>query len=296
MALAYRIFTSILVFNNYMQFTIGRYTMTSKLSMIENFESGKTSFYKSIINGKIFKREKNSYSNKNTEPCYLYFANDLDISVSFAYFYNSFPLDVAPQNIFFWPEHGKNNFTVELESEYELDYSNVSVYCGDMTDILGENAVEYERAESIKLGSFPKDPTLLNHFGYFNLVTPVLENCKVELHFPEGKFPSKFEFADRILNKKIKTEIKNNKRTLSFSGFDKLDKNVDNVFTKSSNVIFNLQYSDVDSIAYSYNIISDVVCEKDGFEVDQSMIMHESNKKSHIWSDLLNSKQNVKRS
>lgn len=307
--------------------TQARYAVTSKLTSIENIGQLETSdvatigdtgndhnvtddkkeeqqqspnVIKNLLSGKILTRgSKLTFENKQQilehnidNPCYIYFSEDSDVDVKFAYFYDSYPLQVTPQHIFFWPGMGKNNFTAELDTNIELDNSNTAVYCGDLSDILGEKAIESERAQSIRLGSFPQSPTATHHQGYFKLVKPVKDGCTVQLHFPPNKAPSKFKFSTEEndhLNHIISIDKLHNDRSIIMSGFDdissfeedriekerKQNKNFNELTDTSAlenrNIYFDLEYETVENIAPSYHIIAQVMCmNENGHEIDQS--------------------------
>lgn len=238
--------------------------------------------YATSIHGKIlskgskiyFENSEDKLENNIDNPCYLYFSEDIDVNVNFAYFYDGFPLQVTPRHIFFWPNIGSKNFSLDLQSDVELDSSNTALYCGDLSDILGMNAIESERAESIRLGSFPEQPfgplASLRHSGNFVLTSPILDTCQVEIHFPEGHAPKSLKFREQIFKDNIEMEIKNSGRSFIFKGFNELTNNDD---TKkqvlNKRVEFDLQYKSFDQIAYSYDIVTYVNCNYHGRDMDQ---------------------------
>lgn len=243
--------------------------------------------FKNILSGTITQRgNKLTFASDETEkaenlrnPCYIYFSEDIDINVDFAYFHDGYPLQVTPRHIFFWPGLGQHKFNVELDSNLSLDRSKVSVFCGDLSDILGEHSIEGERAHSIRLGSFPSEKpspaageTSLSHEGYFQLMRPVVNgDCKVQLHFPLNHAPTKFTFLDEYLQEFIHTKTDHNGRSYYFEGFGDIEEHRPG-FLKSSNgvVKFLVEYENVESVAYSYNMVAEVMCkDKNGREVDQ---------------------------
>lgn len=288
-----------------------RYTITSKLTSIENIPipsdstlGGETPDYlqtKNILTGKILTRgSKITFENKKQildhnidNPCYVYFSEDSNVNVEFAYFHDSYPLQVTPQHIFFWPGLGRNNFTTELDTNIELDKSNTAVYCGDLSDVLGEHTIEGERAQSIRLGSFPTSRNSLSHEGHFKLVAPVQPGCTVQLHFPPNHAPAKFRFSDgkgnpSQLNSLIKIERLHEKRSIIMSGFDQISKDLEKLNNREGqanqhqttildqNIYFQLDYSSVENITYSYNVIAEVMCHnEEGKEIDQSEMVFE---------------------
>jgi hypothetical protein len=288
-------------------FIEGRYSVTSKLTSIENNiidnqvknegkEDTSIADISNIIEGKILTRgNKITFENKNItlernidNPCYIYFSEDSEVNVNFAYFYDSYPLQVTPQHIFFWPSMGKSNFTTKLDTNINLDKSNTAVYCGDLSDILGENAIESERAESIRLGSFPSNKNLKKHKGYFKLVKPVQKDCTVQLHFPPNKIPKKFNFQKEELNHLIHIEKLHNNRSFIMSGFDNISQfekeqnkdhsnDISNIL-ENKNIWFDLEYEKEENIAYSYNIIAEVMCKnEEGRDIDMSEVIHHNN-------------------
>lgn len=264
-----------------------RYSLTGKLTSFDNIILDEdTHLVKSILNGKILTKGSNiAFENKDTQlehnlenPCYIYFSEDSGVNVKFAHFNDAYPLQVAPQHVFFWPGVNRSNFTVQLDSNVELSNENTAVYCGDLGDILGEHTIEGERSESIRLGSFPASPFDLKHEGYFKLVKPVHQGCHVELHFPTGHAPSDFTFANDDLNHLIKIEKNHDNRSYIMTGFDEISKyeqeNNINVI-ENQNVYFNLEYPSFDQIAYSYNVVAQVMCEQeDGkWHLDQAELL-----------------------
>jgi hypothetical protein len=281
-----------------------RYTLTGKLTSFDNIILDEdTHLVKSILQGKILSKTTNANTklafesegeNENTQlehnldnPCYIYFAEDSGVNVKFAHFHDAYPLQVAPEHIFFWPGINKSNFTVQLDSNVELSQENTAVYCGDLGDILGEHTIEGERSESIRLGSFPASPFDLKHEGYFKLTKPVHKGCHVELHFPLGHAPSDFKFANDDLNHLIKVEKDHNDRSIIMTGFDEISKfeQENNVKVISNqNVYFDLEYSSFDQIAYSYNVVAQVMCEQsDGkWNLDQSELIELEEREERI--------------
>ena len=281
--------------------TISRYTISAKIDEIISeplFTEAEASealqnnaeqelLYATSINGRILnsnqKSKKLHFENDNDKleqnidnPCYLYFSEDIDVNVNFAYFYDGFPLQVTPRHIFFWPDIGSKVFSLDLQSDVELNTSNTALYCGDLSDILGMNAIESERAESIRLGSFPEQPfgpmASLRHSGSFVLTSPVLESCEVEMHFPEGHSPKELKFREKILRDNLEVEIKNEGRSFIFKGFDQLTKDNENDIL-NRRIEFDLAYKSFDRIAYSYDIVTYVNCNYHGREMDQYDLM-----------------------
>lgn len=268
---------------------LARYSLTGKLTSFENIPMDQdSSLIKSILHGKILTKGgnpkvqfKNSHEmlEENLEnPCYIYFSEDSEVDVKFAYFNNGFPLQVAPQHIFFWPGQNRSNFTVQLDSNRELSDSNTAIYCGDLGDILGEHTIEGQRAESVRLGSFPSSPFELKHEGYFRLTSAVQKGCHVELHFPIGHAPSSFKFKSEELNKVIHIERQHSDRSLIMTGFDEIsrfEKENDLKVVMDSNIYFDVEYSSFDHIAYSYNIVSQVMCPHGEHDIDQFELVEE---------------------
>jgi hypothetical protein len=273
-----------------------RYSLTGKLTSFDNIILDEdTHLVKSILNGKIITKGSNiAFDNQDTQlehnlenPCYIYFAEDSGVNVKFAHFQDAYPLQVAPQHVFFWPEVNRSNFTVQLDSNVELSNENTAVYCGDLGDILGEHTVEGDRSESVRLGSFPASPFDLKHEGYFKLVKPVHQGCHVELHFPQGHAPSDFSFVNDDLNHLIKVEKLHDDRSYIMSGFDEISKYEQENDVKvidNQNVYFNLEYSSFDHIAYSYNVVAQVMCEQlDGkWNLDQIDLIHKEEREEKI--------------
>lgn len=270
-----------------LNYVSARYSVTSKLTSIENIpitpKEDKTEDIKNILQGKILTRgNKITFENNNIilernidNPCYIYFSEDSEVDVNFAYFYDGYPLQVTPQHIFFWPSLGKSNFTAQLDTNINLDKSNTAVYCGDLSDILGEHAIEAERAESIRLGSFPENKISKEHSGYFKLVKPVQEDCTVQLHFPPNKAPKTFNFQKEELNHLIKIEKQHDNRSIIMSGFDKISQlEADNQalsILENNNIYFDLEYEKEENIAFSYNVIAEVMCKNptgEGRDID----------------------------
>lgn len=267
-----------------------RYSLTGKLTSFDNMIlDEEASLVKSVVHGKIltkgnqkvaFTSEHDQLEQNLQNPCYIYFAEDANVNVKFAYFHDSFPLQVAPQHIFFWPGQNKSNFTVQLDSNVELSNENTAVYCGDLGDILGDHTIEGDRAESVRLGSFPSSPFDLKHEGSFKLVSPVHKGCHVELHFPVGHAPSDFKFSNDDLNHLIKIEKQHNDRSFIMTGFDEISQfekdSGENLIT-DQNIYFNLEYASFDHIAYSYNVVSQVMCPQEGSQrdIDQYDLLEE---------------------
>jgi len=275
---------------------LARYSLTGKLTSFENLPMNEDSnLFKSILNGKIltkggnpklqFRSSHDLLEDNLENPCYIYFSEDSEVDVKFAYFNDGFPLQVAPQHIFFWPGQSRSNFTVELDSNKELSDSNTAIYCGDLGDILGEHTIEGQRAESVRLGSFPKSPFDLRHEGYFRLTSPVKSGCHVELHFPIGHAPSSFKFKSEELNKVIRIEKQHNDRSLVMTGFDEIsrfEKDNDLNVVLDQNIYFDVEYSSFDHIAYSYNIVSQVMCPHGQHDIDQFEIVEEEVRQARL--------------
>lgn len=279
-SLAYFISLSALSFKEYES----RYTINSKVIQITSklltpkdqiqieSDKGNQEIHEPLYESKIFgeiKQEGNKirFENENDElehnidnPCYLYFSEESNVNVNFVYLHDGFPLQVTPTDIFFWPHTNANNFTINIQSNTELNDSNTAVYCGDLSEILGVNAIEAERAQSIRLGSFPADPLSLSNIGYFILTQSVQPNCQVEIHFPIGHEPMNFSFYDSKVEETVSIEINNNGRSYIIHGFDKIT---------ISHVKFITEYSSFDKVAYSYNIIAQVTCSIHGRQIDQ---------------------------
>lgn len=273
-----------------------RYSVTSKLTNIDHTINLDYETTNNILTGKILKSNKKlTFENSqdvlthNIEnPCYIYFSEDSEVHVDFAYFYDGYPLQVTPQHIFFWPSLGQKEFTVNLqtvssknadseESEGSagafLNKSNTAVYCGDLADILGEHPIESERALSIRLGSFPQEKHQLQHEGYFRLVQPVQPDCTVQLHFPPHQAPASFKFVNSNLDQVIEIQKLHNNRSIIMSNFDKLSQMAEeNGVDEIGDIYFELEYESVDQISYSYNVIAEVMCPSDNArgEIDQS--------------------------
>lgn len=187
----------------------------------------------------------------------MYFYDDLDINLSFVYLYRAFPLQITNRHIFFWPERSSTNFTVRFDSNQKyFDTSLLSVYCGDLTDILGRNTIEQENAELVKIGSFPADPSEIRHLGYVQLEHDGLnqESCKVKLHFPEGQRPVGLAMHDSRLLAREVVSGKNKHHTWELTGLEGLQGQ-----TKDLNLWFDVEYASIDDIAYSYQVVAEMV-------------------------------------
>jgi len=242
-----------------------RYSASSKISRISTNPNPSTlnGNFQTIVSGElipnknfIHKKDKNNSFPKRENPCYMYFYDDLDINLSFVYLNKAFPLQITNRHIFFWPERDSKNFTVRFDSNQKyFDTSLLSVYCGDLTDILGRNTIEQENAELVKIGSFPADPQETRHLGYFQLEHDGLnqESCKVKLHFPKGNRPASIKMREASLNAEEVVDRKSH-HTWEVTGFENID-----FSTKNMNVWFDVEYGSIDDIAYSYQVVAEMV-------------------------------------
>jgi len=241
------IFTTLAYFSSSLSYA--RYAASSKISQITTspVASPLNGDYTTTVAGELI--PMHAFGPKKEAPCYMYFYDDLDINLSFVFLYNAYPLQITNRHIFFWPERNSRNFTVRFDSNQKyIDTSLLSVYCGDLTDILGRNTIEQENAERVKIGSFPSDPNNLSTRGFFHLEENLSEQCEVLMHFPVGKTPAKVTPIDNS----VQVTPSNDKRTWSFSSF-----NSDS--TEGKNIWFDVEYKDFDTIVPSYQIVAEVV-------------------------------------
>jgi len=250
-----------------------RYSASSKISRISTNPNPSTlnGNYQTIVSGELIpnknyqkfarnaqnaKKSSQNSDFSNPKPCYMYFYDDLDINLSFVYLHKAFPLQITNRHIFFWPEKQGTNFTVRFDSNQKyFDTSLLSVYCGDLTDILGRNTIEQENAELVKIGSFPSDPSEIKHLGYVQLAHENLnqESCKVRLHFPQDHRPVSIKMRESSLHAE---EVVTGKahHTFEITGFENIEYS-----TKNMNVWFDLEYNSIDDIAYSYQVVAEMV-------------------------------------
>lgn len=259
-----------------------RYSASSKISRISTNPNPSTlnGDFQTIVSGELIpnknflikkKKEhknpaKNGHENSELDifqdtPCYMYFYDDLDINLSFVYLHKAFPLQITNRHIFFWPEKESTNFTVRFDSNQKyFDTSLLSVYCGDLTDILGRNTIEQENAELVKIGSFPSEPSQVKHLGYVQLEHDGLNqaSCKIKLHFPQAQRPVSIKMREGSLNAE---EVVNGKshHTWEITGLENIDYS-----TKNANVWFDVEYGSIDDVAFSYQVVAEMVeCRED---------------------------------
>lgn len=225
-----------------------RYAASSKISQITTspIASSHNGDYTTTVSGELI--PTHGFGIKKEAPCYMYFYDDLDIDLSFVFLYNAYPLQVTNRHIFFWPERNSRNFTVKFDSNQKyIDTSLLSVYCGDLTDILGRQTIEQENAERVKIGSFPSGPTNTNSRGFFHLEENLTPDCEVKVHFPIDKAPAELSALDR----QVLVSSEHGRRTWTFSNFQGK--------TENTNVWFDVVYSGIESVVPSYQIVAEVV-------------------------------------
>lgn len=235
-----------------------RYAATSKISQISTASqlNAMHQDYTTTVSGMLLPVTKytNSHpSARGQAPCYMYFYEDLDVDLSFVYMDHAYPLQVTDRHIFFWPARATSNFTIKFDSKQRyFDTSLLSVYCGDLTDILGRNTIEQENAEFVKLGSFPERPDKTEHAGRVQLQSEGLnqESCKLQVHFPSKKVPQSLVLSS---GNQLQVTPLEDERSFEITGLETLES------TKFHDIWFDLKYADTSRIAYSYQIVAEVV-------------------------------------
>ena len=173
-------------------------------------------------------------------PCMVW-TNDVHQKFNFAYLYDSFPLQKTDKAIFFWTRGPK--FSLKIESLRELDVSNLKLYCGDISDVLGSATIEDERADKVRISSFPTNKTDLVGQGRFviNKNYIMKQDDMIRLTFPYQSSPKNIYAMHGI-----RISHKNEKRVWEFRG----------VFSDALDFIVEYQ---TDMIVPSYNMIAEII-------------------------------------
>jgi hypothetical protein len=130
------------------------------------------------------------------------------------------------------------------------------LYCGDLTDILGRNTIEQENAELVKIGSFPSDPTQVKHLGYVQLEHEGLNqaSCKIKLHFPQAQRPVSIKMRESASLSIEEVVTGKSHHTWEITGLENIENS-----TKNANVWFDVEYGSIDDVAFSYQVVAEMV-------------------------------------
>ena len=79
------------------------------------------------------------------------------------------------------------------------------------------------------------------------------ESCKIKLHFPQAQRPVSIKMKEASLNAE---EVVNGKshHTWEITGFENIEYS-----TKNMNVWFDVEYNSIDDVAYSYQVVAEMV-------------------------------------
>lgn len=211
--------------------------------------------FNSTITGKFTSSSNNFENSYITNCCYIYFSDET--TTEFVYMHDSFPLQVTPKYIFFWPSQS-TNFKITTKSSSKLNPKNTNLYCGDISEILGTNSIEFDRAKDVQLGSFPQNENLLQHVGYFQLNKVVNKGCKVLIWMKQEYSPKSVEILNHEMNN-VKVEFYKSGGSFALE-FGNLDQVFNQTMGISRRIYFLMKYDKIESISYSYKMSAEVVC------------------------------------
>lgn len=181
---------------------------------------------------------------ENPISCMLF--SKTPVNFKFTYLYDSFPLQVTKDTIFFWTRGPF--FSVKIDTENILKLENLGIYCGDLSDVLGKNTIEGEEAERVRISSFPSDSRDLMTEGKFVISDgyEIRQNDIIRLTFPYHTKPERVFSSETV-----QIRSSRNMRVWEFRNFEGLKE-----------VRFSVLYAQ-DHIIPSYEMIAEIVNDDD---------------------------------